>query len=122
MIKIYTTPTCVFCEMAKEFFKEKKIAYKEYDISRDEKAQKEILDKTHQYAVPVFDIDGKILINPNRVQLEEAIKKQKAKPAAAIGKKRIKTKTKKLHDIQSDNRRRGAGRSGRRNLRRPKKT
>ncbi|MDP3052526.1 MAG: glutaredoxin family protein [bacterium] len=124
MIKIYTTPACVFCEMAKEFLKEKKIAYKEYDISRDEKAQKEMLEKSHQLAVPVFDIDGKILINFNRVQLEEAIKKQKSKSIASTGKKRIKTKikTKKSYGTRSDNRRRGTGRSGRRNLRRPKKT
>ncbi|MFA5084173.1 MAG: glutaredoxin family protein [Candidatus Paceibacterota bacterium] len=109
MIKIYTTPTCVFCEMAKEFLKEKKIAYKDYDISRDEKALKEMIDKTHQYMVPVFDIDGKILINPNRIQLEEAIKNQKVK-------------TKKSYGTRSDNSRRGTGRSGRRGLRRPKKT
>ena len=108
MIKIYTTPTCVFCEMAREFFKEKGIAYKEYDVSKDEKAQKEMLEKSHQSAVPVFDIDGKILINFNRAQLEEIIEEQKVK-------------TKKSYGIRPDNSRRGTGRSGRRSLRRPKK-
>lgn len=94
MIKIYTTPTCVFCEMAKEFLKEKKIAYKEYDVSSDEKAQKEMLEKTHQYNVPVFDIDGKIIINFDRIKLEEAIQNQKTKPAKKIVKK-VETKAKK---------------------------
>ena len=113
MIKIYTTPACVFCEMAKEFLKDKKIAYKEFDISSNEKAMKEMLDKTHQYGVPVFDIDGKILINFNRVLLEEAIEE--------AGKKQ-KAKEKKSYGVRTNNSRRGTGRSGRRNLRRPKKT
>jgi len=95
MIKIYTTPTCVFCEMAKEFLKEKGISYKEYDISSDQKAQKEMIEKTHQYNVPVFDIDGKIIISFDRIKLEEAIQKQKTKPIKKAGKKPVKTKIKK---------------------------
>ena len=83
--------------MAKEFLKEKGISYKEYDISSDQKAQKEMLEKTHQYNVPVFDIDGKIIINFDRIKLEEAIQnqKQKTKSIKKAEKKPAKTKIKK---------------------------
>lgn len=74
MIKIYTTPACVFCEIAKEYFKEKGIKYKEYDVSNDKKAQKEMIEKSHQYGVPVFDINGKILLSFNRAEIEKALK------------------------------------------------
>jgi glutaredoxin-like YruB-family protein len=74
MLKIYTTPTCVFCEMAKEFLKKKGIKYQEYDVSRDRKAQKEMIAKSHQYGVPVFNINGKILISFNQIELENALR------------------------------------------------
>jgi len=74
MIKIYTTPTCVFCEMAKEFFKSKGLTYKEYDVSADEKAQQEMIEKSHQYGVPVIEIDGKIIIGFDRARIEKALK------------------------------------------------
>lgn len=96
MIKIYTTPTCVFCEMAKEYFKEKGIKYKEYDVSNDKKAQKEMIEKSHQYGVPVFDINGKILFTFNRTEIENV--------------------------LRPINHRRRTSRSGSRNLRRQKKT
>lgn len=93
MIKIYTTPTCVFCEMIKEYLKEKKIAYKEYDVSKDEKAQEEMIKKTNQYGVPVIDINGKIITGFDKVRLEELLEKQKAKPASKT-KAKVKAKTK----------------------------
>lgn len=91
MLKIYTTPTCGFCETLKSFLKEKKIRYQEYDISRDEKAQKEMFAKSHQYGVPMVEIDGKILINATPAGLEKMLKiettRKKRGISLAIGKK-----------------------------------
>jgi glutaredoxin-like YruB-family protein len=53
---IYTTPTCVYCKMAKEFFKENKIDYLEIDVSSDEKGAKEMIEKSGQMGVPVIII------------------------------------------------------------------
>lgn len=112
MIKIYTTPTCVFCEMTKEYFKEKGIKYKEYDVSRDKKAQQEMIEKSHQYGVPVFDINGKILTSFDRTKLEEALNKFKIK----------NLKLKINSNVRPSNHRRRTGRCGCRSLRRQKKT
>lgn len=94
MLKIYTTPTCGFCETLKSFLKGKKIKYQEYDISRDEKAQKEIFAKSHQYGVPMAEIDGKILINATPAGLEKMLKTEQARKkrgfSLAISKKRQK--------------------------------
>ena len=65
--------------MAKEFFKSKGLEYKEYDVSADEKAQQEMIEKSHQYGVPVIEIDGKIIIGFDRIQLEEALNNIKIK-------------------------------------------
>ncbi len=74
MIKIYSTPTCHHCEMAKEYFKEHNISYEEYDVSNDENIQKEMINKSHQMAVPVIDIDGTIIIGFNRAEIDKALK------------------------------------------------
>lgn len=61
-ITVYTTPECVYCKMTKQFFKEHGIDYGEKDVSSDEKARDEMVQKSGQLGVPVVDIDGKITI------------------------------------------------------------
>ncbi len=56
-VTIYTTNTCHFCHMAKEFFKEKGIAYTEKNVEMDMEAQREMIEKTGQFAVPVIELD-----------------------------------------------------------------
>lgn len=74
MVKIYTTLTCPYCEMAKEYFKEKNVSYETYDVSGDEKAQKEMIAKSGQMGVPVIDINNKIIIGFNRQEIDKALK------------------------------------------------
>lgn len=72
-VKIYTTPTCAFCHAAKEFFKEHKIEFKEYDVARDVEAREEMIRKSGQLGVPVIDIGGKLVIGFNRMKLAELL-------------------------------------------------
>lgn len=73
MIKIYTTSTCPYCEMAKKFLKKKNIAYEELNVSMDDKARQEMIDKSHQMGVPVLDINGAIIVGFNRPEIEKAL-------------------------------------------------
>ncbi|KKQ77945.1 MAG: NrdH-redoxin [Candidatus Zambryskibacteria bacterium RIFCSPLOWO2_01_FULL_39_39] len=59
---IYSTPTCHYCHLAKEFFKEQGIAYTEYDVLTDLEKRKEMVDKSGQLGVPVISIDGKVVV------------------------------------------------------------
>ena len=61
-VKVYTTSTCPYCTMVKNFLKEKNITFEEADVGRDRSAAKEMVDKTGQMGVPVVDIDGKIIV------------------------------------------------------------
>lgn len=72
-VQIYTTPTCVYCKMAKEYFKSKNIEYTEYDVSRDAQKRTEMVEKTRQMGVPAIDIDGKIIIGFDRKAIDEAL-------------------------------------------------
>jgi glutaredoxin-like YruB-family protein len=73
-VKIYSTPTCPYCKMAKDFFKEKKIKFENIDVSEDEKAGKEMVDKSGQMGVPVIEIDGKIIVGFDQEKIEELLK------------------------------------------------
>ncbi|HIE33705.1 MAG TPA: glutaredoxin family protein [Candidatus Altiarchaeales archaeon] len=59
---VYTTPTCPFCKMAKDYFEENKIEFVEKDISVDREAANEMIEKSGQMGVPVIDINGKIIV------------------------------------------------------------
>tara|TARA_Y100000310_G_scaffold344969_1_gene460858 strand:- start:1452 stop:1691 length:240 start_codon:yes stop_codon:yes gene_type:complete len=61
-VKVYSTPTCPFCVRAKEFLKEHNIDFENIDVSKDQAASKEMVDKSGQMGVPVIDIDGKIVV------------------------------------------------------------
>ncbi len=61
-ITIYSTPTCVYCKMTKEFFAKNNIQYTEHNVAEDEQALHEMVAKSHQMGVPVIDIDGKIFV------------------------------------------------------------
>jgi len=70
---IYSTPWCVYCKMAKEYFKKNNIEYTEYDVAVDMAKRQELIDKTHQMGVPVIIIDGKIVIGFDRGKINQLL-------------------------------------------------
>lgn len=71
---MYTTPVCKYCKVAKEFFNKKSLSFEEIDVTKDQSAMQEMLEKAGQMSVPVFDINGKILVGFNQAKIEEALK------------------------------------------------
>jgi glutaredoxin-like YruB-family protein len=69
-VTIYSTPTCVYCKMAKEFFTKNNVAYVEHDVASDLKAREEMVNKSHQLGVPVIDIDNQIVVGFDQKTLE----------------------------------------------------
>ncbi|MDD4931778.1 MAG: glutaredoxin family protein [Candidatus Colwellbacteria bacterium] len=74
-IKIYSTPFCGYCKMAKDFFDKNGLSYEEIDVSIDEAAAKEMVAKTNQMGVPVIEIGEDIVVGFNRPLIEELIAK-----------------------------------------------
>ncbi|MBI4054117.1 MAG: glutaredoxin family protein [Candidatus Doudnabacteria bacterium] len=71
---IYTTSSCPFCKMAKNYFKENSIEYEEKDVTNDTDLQQEMINKSGQFAVPVIDIGGKIIVGFQKDKIEGALK------------------------------------------------
>jgi len=61
-VTIYSTPTCHFCHMAKDFFKENNVEFTDHDVATNRTAAEEMVQKSGQMGVPVIDINGEIII------------------------------------------------------------
>jgi len=72
-VTIYSTPSCHFCHMAKEFFKSKDVAYTEYDVASDIEKRKEMIEKSGQMGVPVIIIGDKIIIGFDKPEISNAL-------------------------------------------------
>ena len=59
--------------MTKEFFKENNVVYEEKDVSVDDKARDEMVEKSGQLGVPVTDINGKIIVGFDKEKLSEIL-------------------------------------------------
>ncbi len=59
--------------MAKKFFKDHRVAYKEKDVSVDDKAREEMVEKSGQLSAPVIDIDGRIIVGFDEETLSELL-------------------------------------------------
>ena len=62
--------------MVKEFLSQKGVAYQEYDVSLDQNAARQLVDKTGQMGVPVTIIDGQTIIGFDRAKLEQVLSRE----------------------------------------------
>ena len=72
-IKLYSTPSCPYCRMAKDFLEEEKVAYSVIDVSEDEKAAQEMVDKSGQMGVPVMELGNVIIVGFDRGAYRKAL-------------------------------------------------
>ncbi len=59
--------------MVKEYLSQKGVPFQEHDVSRDQKAAQEMVDKTGQMGVPVIILDGQIVVGFDRAKLDEIL-------------------------------------------------
>lgn len=74
-VKIYTTPTCGWCKKTKEFLNEHKVKFEEADVSEDQEAAKEMIEKSGQMGVPTTIVEGfrKPIVGFNEEEFKEAL-------------------------------------------------
>ncbi|MEW6554825.1 MAG: glutaredoxin family protein [Actinomycetota bacterium] len=72
-IKLYSTPSCPYCRMAKDFLTEEKVDFSVIDVSEDEKAAQEMVDKSGQMGVPVMELGNVIIVGFDRGAYRKAL-------------------------------------------------
>ncbi len=55
-VTIYSTPTCVYCNLAKKFFQANNVTFTEHNVASDLEKRKEMIERTGQMGVPVISI------------------------------------------------------------------
>jgi glutaredoxin-like YruB-family protein len=74
-ITVYTTPNCSWCNKAKRYFKEHRIAFTEHNVARDKRKAEEMVRKSGQMGTPVIDVHGKVIVGFNQPEIERALRR-----------------------------------------------
>lgn len=74
---VYSTPTCPYCHLVKDYLKEKGVEFEDKDVSVDRAAAREMVEKSGQMGVPQIIINDKIIVGFNRDAIDEELDKIK---------------------------------------------
>ena len=77
IIKIYSTPTCPFCYVLKNYLKEKGFEFEEIDISKETAKREELIKKTGLATLPVVEINGQLIVGFDKKKIDEILKIKK---------------------------------------------
>jgi len=70
---VYSTESCPYCHIAKDYLKKKGIEYTDYNVAENHEKAQEMINKSGQMGVPVLDIKGKIIIGFDKAAIDAAL-------------------------------------------------
>ena len=70
---IFTTPTCSFCNAAKRYFREKKIKFRDIDVSQDRRAAMDMQRRTGSTGVPVILINNRPIVGFDKPKINKML-------------------------------------------------
>ncbi len=76
-VTIYSTPTCHFCGLAKDFFKANNVSYQEFNVGSDLAKRAEMIEKSGQMGVPVIIIDDEVVVGFNEPKIADLLELKK---------------------------------------------
>ena len=72
-VEIYSTPTCHFCHMAKDFFSANNVQFSDYNVATDLEKRKEMVTKSGQMGVPVIFVGDQMTVGFDEARLRELL-------------------------------------------------
>jgi glutaredoxin 3 len=72
---VYSTPSCPYCGLVKDYLKGKNVEFEEKDVSQDRVAAREMIEKSGEMGVPQIDIDGTIIVGFNRDAIDQELRR-----------------------------------------------
>ncbi len=73
-VRIFSTPSCVYCQTLKGYMKNHDVSFEDIDVSSNDKLLDEMIEKSGQMSVPVVDIDGQFIIGFDKGKINELLK------------------------------------------------
>jgi glutaredoxin 3 len=72
-VVVFTTPTCSWCRAVKQHLKKHKIRFKEIDVTRDERAARDMVRRTGQQGVPVTLIRNRPIVGFKKKEINRLL-------------------------------------------------
>ena len=72
-VLVFTTPSCPWCGRAKAYLRERRVPFREVDVSRDASAARDMVRRTGQMGVPVIEIDGRPIVGFDRRRIDSLL-------------------------------------------------
>jgi len=72
-VVLFSTPSCSWCRVAKDYLKKNKIDFKNIDVSKDQKAAMDMVRRTGQMGVPVILINNKPIVGFNKPVIDRLL-------------------------------------------------
>lgn len=69
-VLVFTTPTCPWCNRAKQYLRQRNVRFREVDVSRDASAARDLVRRTGQMGVPVVEIDGRPIVGFDKPRID----------------------------------------------------
>jgi len=68
-VTVYTTSSCPYCVMVKNFLQQQNIPFKEINVEESPQLMFDLVNKTGQMGVPQIEIDGQWIVgfNPSAI-------------------------------------------------------
>ncbi|MBN1388644.1 MAG: glutathione S-transferase N-terminal domain-containing protein [Bacteroidales bacterium] len=70
---VYSTPACPWCNTLKTYLRERKIQFRDVDVSVDQKAAEQMVNKSGHQGVPQADIDGHIIVGFDKKKIDSLL-------------------------------------------------
>jgi glutaredoxin len=61
-VRMFMTSHCALCDTARDYMKDKGLTVREVDVEADPDAYAEMIKRSSSRQVPVFDVDGEVLV------------------------------------------------------------
>lgn len=72
-VEIFSTVTCHFCHIAKDWLTERNIPFVDYNVGENVERRKEMMELTGQLGVPVIKIGDEVMVGFNPEQMAKIL-------------------------------------------------
>ena len=72
-VTVYTSNTCPYCTMAKDYLKDREVDFEEKNVQTDKEARQELMAMGYT-GVPVICVDDEQIVGFDKARLDELLK------------------------------------------------
>ena len=72
-VTVYTSNTCPYCTMAKDYLRDREVAFEEKNVQTDKEVRQELMAMGYT-GVPVICVDDEQIVGFDKARLDELLK------------------------------------------------